>query len=128
MIVLDENIDVFQRQQLDRWGMHFRRIGGEVGRFGMKDCNEVIPLLHALRRPTFFTRDRDFYQPWLRHSGYCLVFLEVVPSQTANYLRRFLRHSAFRTQVQRMGKVVSVHKDGIAYWQVGVDEAQKIEW
>jgi hypothetical protein len=128
MIVLDENIDVFQRQQLDRWGMHFRRIGGEIGRFGMKDCNEVIPLLHALRRPTFFTRDRDFYQPWLRHSGYCLVFLEVAPSQTVNYLRRFLRHPAFRTQAQRMGKVINAHQEGVAYWQVGVDEAQKIEW
>lgn len=128
MIVLDENIDVFQRRQLELWGLHFRRIGGEVGRFGMKDCNEVIPLLHTLRRPTFFTRDRDFYHPRLRHSGYCLVFLEVVPSQTAYYLRRLLRHPTFRTQAQRMGKVISVHKDGIDFWQVGVDEAQKVAW
>ncbi|MCI0525525.1 MAG: hypothetical protein L0Y75_09710 [Acidobacteria bacterium] len=94
----------------------------------MKDRNEIIPLLHTLRRSTFFTRDRDFYLPELRHSGYCLVFLEVAPSQTAHYLRRFLRHPTFRTQAQRMGKVISVHKDGIAYWQVGVDETQKVEW
>jgi hypothetical protein len=128
MIVLDENIDVFQRQQLERWGLHFRRIGGEVGHFGMKDCNEVIPLLHTLRRPTFFTRDRDFYQPWLRHSGYCLVFLEVTPNLAAHYLRHFLRHPEFRTQAQRMGKVINVHQDGISYWQVGMKNVQKIDW
>jgi hypothetical protein len=75
--VLDENIVATQRQLLRSWKIHFRSIGGEVGRAGMKDRDEIIPLLHTLRRPTFFTRDHDFYKADLRHRGYCLVFLDV---------------------------------------------------
>lgn len=41
MIVLDENLDVWQRQRLDSWGIHFRRIGGEIGRFGMDDTTRL---------------------------------------------------------------------------------------
>jgi len=54
--ILDENIVVTQRELLRSWKIHFRRIGGEVGRMGMKDRNEIIPLLHTLRRPTVAVR------------------------------------------------------------------------
>ncbi len=87
MTVLDENIDAVQRHQLRQWKVHFRRIGGDVGRYGMKDRNEIIPLLHSLRHITFFTRDHDFYHPWLRHPNYCLVYLEVTPGETALFVR-----------------------------------------
>jgi len=66
----------------------------------MKDRSEIIPLLHTLRRPTFFTRDHDFYKPDLCHPGYCLVFLDVAFDEAADFIRRFLRHAAFRTQVK----------------------------
>ena len=128
MNVLDENIDQPQREQLDDWKIHVRQIGVEIGRLGMKDRNEVIPLLHTLRRPTFFTRDRDFYHPWLRHPGYCLVFLEVEPNEVASFIRRFLRHPSFRTQVQRVGKLVHVHKNEINFRQVNVNEERKVAW
>lgn len=55
MIVLDENIDEPQRRRLEMWRIRVRQIGVEVGRLGMKDLNEIIPLLHGLRRSTFFT-------------------------------------------------------------------------
>jgi hypothetical protein len=35
MIVLDENIVVSERRRLEARKIHVRRIGGEVGRFGM---------------------------------------------------------------------------------------------
>lgn len=69
MNVLDENIDEPQRQRLEARRIHVRQIGVELGRLGMKDRNEIIPLLHTLRRPTFFTRDCDFYHLELRHAG-----------------------------------------------------------
>jgi hypothetical protein len=47
--ILDENIVATQRELLRSWKIHFRRIGGEVGRMGMKDRDEIIPLLHTLR-------------------------------------------------------------------------------
>jgi hypothetical protein len=128
MNVLDENIVVSQRRLLTSWKIHFRRIGGEVGRLGMDDREEIIPLLHHLRRPTFFTRDQDFYHPWLRHPEYCLVFLEVSPEEAAHYIRHFLRHPSFRTQAQRMGNIVRVHEDGISAWQIGASRAEFLVW
>jgi len=94
----------------------------------MKDRNDIIPLLHTLRRPTFFTRDRDYYQADLRHAGYCLVFLEVTFDEAAEYIRRFLRHPSFRTQAQRMGKVVRVRHSGLSWWEAGGKAERAISW
>lgn len=128
MNILDENIDFDQRARLMKWKIHFRHIGTDMARAGMKDWNDILPLLHHLRRPTFFTRDHDFYHPRLRHPGYCLVYLDVVRKETAQYIRRLLRHPAFRTQAQRMGKVVRVRHSGITYWQIGQHAEHVIGW
>lgn len=74
MIILDENIDLIRRRQLINWKIHVRQIGIEIGHAGMKDFNEIIPLLHSLRRPTFLTRDHDFYSRDLCH-GWVLLGL-----------------------------------------------------
>ena len=90
MIVLDENIDEPQRRRLEMWRIRVKQIGVDVGRLGMKDLNEIIPLLHGLRRSTLFTRDRDFYDPDLAHRNYCLVYLDIEPTETAQFVRAFL--------------------------------------
>jgi hypothetical protein len=128
MNILDENIIASQREQLASWKIHFRRIGGEVGQAGMKDIDEIIPMLHSLRRPTFFTMDEDFYRPQLCHAGYCLVYLDVYPDEAARYIRRFLRFKGFRAQVQRMGKVVRLRHAGLDYRQVGLQKETAIYW
>lgn len=76
MNILDENIPQNQRQLLESWRISIRQIGVNVGRRGMKD-NEIISLLQQARRPSFFTRDEDFFKPQLSHARYCLVFLDV---------------------------------------------------
>jgi hypothetical protein len=126
--VLDENIVATQRQLLDSWRIRSRSIGGEIGRAGMKDRGEIIPLLHSLRRPTFFTRDHDFYKYDLCHRRYCLVFLDVAFDEAAEFIRRFLRHSAFRTQANRMGRVVRVYHTGVSYWQAHNKKAHVLNW
>ncbi len=128
MNVLDENIIAPERERLRTWRIHFWGIGEEVGRLGMKDREEIIPLLHALRQPTFFTRDQGFYRPTLLHPGYCLVYLEVGVDETAEYIRRLLRHQTFRTRSQRMGKVIHVRHKGFSYWQVNMKEASTLRW
>jgi hypothetical protein len=128
MIVLDENIDEPQRRRLEMWRIRVRQIGVEVGRLGMKDLNEIIPLLHGLRRSTFFTRDRDFYDPGLAHRNYCLVYLDIKPTKTAQFVRAFLRRHGFRTQAERLGKVARVHQTGITYWQVGASKRARLRW
>ena len=69
MNVLDENIFELHRQQLEAWSIRVRQVGVDIGKLGMDDREEIIPLLHGLRRPTFFTRDKDFYHRWLSPSG-----------------------------------------------------------
>lgn len=128
MNILDEDIGVSQRRSLKSWKIHFRQIGVEIGRSGLKDRNEVIPLLHHLKHPTFFTRDHGFYHPTLRHREYCLVYLDVWDDEAAQYLRRFLRHPAFRDHVNRMGKVVRVHHSALSYWPVGSEAETTISW
>src|SRR6266498_170925 len=108
MNVVDENIVVSQRERLQSWKIHFRVIGGDLGRSGMKDRNEIIPLLHSLRRITFFTRDHGYYKRDLLHAGYCLVWLDIAFDEAAEYIRRLLRHPAFRSEAQRIGRVVRV--------------------
>jgi hypothetical protein len=73
MNILDENIPKPQRELLEGRRISVRQVGVNVGRKGLLD-EEVISLLQHLRQPTFFTRDSDFYQRPLCHSGYCLVY------------------------------------------------------
>jgi hypothetical protein len=126
--ILDEDISIDECERLRARKIHFRQIGKGVGRLGMKDRADIIPLLHALRRPTFFTRDHGFYHTSLLHPAYCLVYLDVAFDEIAEFIRRFLRHPAFRTQAQRMGKVVRVYHGGVSYWQVNVKKAQALRW
>ncbi len=128
MIFLDENIIVPERERLRASRIHCRHVGHDVGRQGMKDINEVIPLLHSFRRTTFFTRDRDFYDPTLLHTGYCLVYMNTAVDEVADYVRRFLRHAEFRTQSQRMSKIVRLHQSGINYWQIDLKGERFLSW
>ena len=128
MNILDENIIAPERERLRGWRIHFRYIGQDIGHSRMKDRDEIIPLLHSLRRPTFFTRDHGFYDPKLLHPGYCLVHLDAQVDETAEYVRRFLRHSTFRTQAQRIGKIVRVHDNGMTFWQLRGREARTLPW
>jgi hypothetical protein len=126
--ILDENIGVDQRKKLRALKVRFQQVGYEVGRRGMKDREQVIPLLHGLKRPTLFTRDVDFFKRDLCHAGYCLVWLDVFADETAEYIRRFLRHKSFRTQSRRLGKVVRLRHSGLSYWQTGDDAEHALSW
>src|SRR6187551_3683689 len=101
MIVLDENLPASQRLLLRTWRIRTRQIGDEFGRAGMSD-DDIIPLLHSLSRPTFFTRDRDFLQPWMCHPAYCIVHLDVGQYEAASFIRRVLRHPSLNTRAKRI--------------------------
>ena len=98
------------------WRIRARQIGSDVGRAGMGD-DEIIPLLHALDHPTFFTRDRDFLQPWLCHPSYCLVYLDVGQFEAASFVRRVLRHRELNTRAKRSGTVIRASHDRLALWR-----------
>ena len=93
----------------------------------MKD-SEIIPVLHALKSPTFFTLDSDFYERHLCHPGYCLAYLDVEDDEAAALIRRFLRHPSFDTQVKRMGKVVRIRSARLRIWQMRSQREQELKW
>ena len=127
MNVLDENIIRSQREKLRQWRIPFRQIGEEVAHSGAQD-SEIIPLLLRLKKPTFFTRDFDYFRPQLEHPRYCLVWLNVRADKAAFYVRRFLRHPHFRTHEQRLDRIVRVHVEGVEYWKHGQAERLFIGW
>ncbi|HXU36281.1 MAG TPA: hypothetical protein VN937_07935 [Blastocatellia bacterium] len=128
MNILDENIDSVARERLRWLKIPFRHTGSDIGHSGMKDLNEVIPLLHSLKHPTFFTRDKDFYARTLLHAQYCLVHLDVQPGESADYIARFLRHRHFRTRVDTIGKVVRVRRSGVSYFERHYDRTRRVRW
>ena len=115
MNVLDENITRDQADLLSLWRIRHRSISRDLHAQGISDEN-IIPLLLRLKKPTFFTRDFDFFDRSLPHSRYAIVWLEVDRNETAYFIRRFLRDSRFSQSAQRLGKVIRVHPHGIDYW------------
>lgn len=127
MIILDENLPNSQREHLEAWRISFRQIPFEIGREGMKD-DEIIPLLHQLNEPTFFTLDDDFFHPRFRHPKHCLVHLDVGGKEAAEYIRRTLKHPDFNTKAKRMGCVVRVSPTGLSVWKIHAEEKTFFAW
>jgi hypothetical protein len=125
--LLDENFPEDQQPLLRQWHIPFRQVGRELARPGAQDA-DLLTLLHRQRRATFFTQDRDFFHPRLCHAVYCLAFLDVRVDDTADFLRRFLRHRRFDSAVKRMGLVARVHHDGVHFWQRNRRTLQFTEW
>ena len=127
MNILDENITNSQRKHLESWRIPFRQIPFEVGREGMKD-DEIIPMLHQLNDPTFFTLDDDFFHPRFRHPKYCLVHLDVHGQDAAEYIRRTLKHPDFDTKAKRMGRIIRVSPTGLSVWKIHAEEKESFTW
>ena len=127
MNILDENMLASQRHLLRGWRIAFRQVAHEVGRQGMDDA-EIIPLLHSLRQPTFFTLDGDFCERSPCHARYCLVYLDVRRSEAAIFVRRLLRHAEFDTEAKRMGAVIRVSHVGLSVWRLHAEEETFLEW
>jgi len=127
MNILDENVPESQRSLLRGRRVPIRQIGEDLGRKGMKD-DEMIPLLHQLDRPTFFTLDGDFYDRTLCHERYCLVHLDVEEEMVAEYVRRVLRHRALNSKAKRMGRAIRVLATGLTVWRVHEEQEGHLSW
>lgn len=128
MILLDENIVEDQCQLLRSWRIRCRQIGQDVGKQGMKDDQDVIPLLHKLAYPTFVTRDLGFYDGDWCHESYAIICLAVSQNEVARFVRRFLRHPSFDTKAKRMGCVVRVGPTDLRVWRLKAEQVETIDW
>jgi hypothetical protein len=125
--LLDENVPESERRRLLDWRVRVRQIGVDVGYQGLKD-DQIVPLLITLRRVTFFSLDSDYYKPHLRHADYSLVFLAVGQYQTAEFVRRFLRHPAFDTLAKRLGKVIRLSPAAVHFFRLHGDREEAVAW
>jgi hypothetical protein len=125
--VLDENVPRDQAELLRSWAIPFRSISRDLGYQGIQD-EDVPRLLHRLKRPTFLTRDGDFFRRELAHARYALVWFDIAAEQTAFFIRRFLKHSAFKHGSQRLGKVVRVSPVQIEFWKRNSVDLTKVQW
>ena len=127
MNILDENIIASQRQRLRSWRIPVRQIGVDIARKGLQD-EEILPFLHHLRRPTFFTRDRGFYRREVCHRRYGIVYLALASDEVAIFVRRVLRHSRLSTQAKRLGTVVRASHRGLGLWRLHAQAEEVILW
>jgi hypothetical protein len=125
--VLDENVIESQCQLLRKWRIRFRQIGVDFGQAGIQD-DDLVRLLHRSRNVTFFTRDDDFSEQRLCHAAYCIVVLDVGQYEVASFTRRVLRHARFRTNAQRMGKVLTASQNLIRCYSAGTSDVELIQW
>jgi hypothetical protein len=125
--LLDENITRDQADLLAQWRIHFRSISRDLGCQGIHDDN-IIPLLLRLKQPTLLTRDGDFFERRLMHARYALAWFDVESGETAFFIRRFLSHPLFRTNGQRLGRVIHVQPRGIEYWAKGSERLIQTHW
>ena len=127
MIVLDENILESQRTQLIARRIHLCQIGHDLARYGTQD-EVILPILRTLRRPTFVTWDRDFFDRTLCSHRFCLVYMDVRQTEIAEYTRRLLRHPDFKTWSQRKGCVLRVAPNGISVWRAHASRVVRYRW
>ena len=84
MNILDENIPEAQRQLLEGRRIRVKQVGQDIGRQGMKDKEQIIPLLRSLGRPVLFTRDLGLFERRLCHRSYGIVCLAVGADEAAS--------------------------------------------
>ncbi len=127
MNLLDENIPLDQRDILRAWRIRCRVVGQDIARLSIAD-DTILLLLHRLKQPTFFTRDKDFFLRDLCHPAYGLVWLDTAAEEAALFIRRVIRHPRFHTKASRMGVVARAHHDGIQFWQRRRTALQRTAW
>ena len=108
-------------------GIRTRKVGVELAAKGTDDA-DLIPILHSLAEPTFFTHDRDFWCQSLVHPAYCIVWLDMEDVEAAAYIRLFLRHPDFKTHAQRLGRVVRVHSDSLTFFDSRHGKLKRTTW
>ncbi|MCX7014425.1 MAG: hypothetical protein NTW86_18065 [Candidatus Sumerlaeota bacterium] len=116
-----------QRERLRAWRIPVRQIGHDLAHKGLQDA-EILPFLHHLQRPTFFTRDLGFYAREICHARYGIVCLAAAPDEAGVFIRRVLRHPRLNTQAKRMGTVARASRRGVSLWRLRAEVEEFLLW
>lgn len=127
MRILDENVVESQRREFLLHGLHVRQVGHEIARQGTGD-DDVIRLLHRLRRPTLLTRDLKLFNSRLCHPRYCIVVLDVERADFFAYALRLLDHRDFNTSVKRIGLAIRAGEQTVRVWKFKRNTQRVMDW
>lgn len=133
MIVLDEQLLSYGlRQHVLQW---YRGTVIDITQLrpGTVIRDEAIPLLlRAARRPTFVTINvADFWQRMSPEARFCIVCVAVPHSralEVSSLVRRLLTLAPFRTQNQRLGKMVRISQRQVQYYTTADRTVQRLDW
>ena len=132
MIVLDENLDEGRvREPLASRSKGKVIFVRDLRRGIIKD--EAVPALLCQHRGAMFITINvtDFWRCVPAHERYCILCLPLPTerqSEIPDLVLKFMRHPAFRTKRQRMGKVVRITESEITYYGTAQPFLQKLAW
>lgn len=104
------------------------RIGLDIGLPSWDDKQEILRYLHRSKQVTFFTRDSDFFRYRLSHPNHSIVVVDIALTETAETIRRFLRHPHFKTKAQRINKVIKLLPKRIIWFEGGKRTRKQMNW
>jgi hypothetical protein len=133
MIVLDEQLLSYGlRQQMVQW---YR--GAVIAITQLRPDtvirDEAIPmLLRSARRPTFVTINvADFWQRVAPDARFCMVCVAVPDRRALEVsvlVRRLFALAPFRTQNQRLGKMIRISQRQVQYYTTADRTVQRLDW
>jgi hypothetical protein len=133
MIVLDEQLLSYGlRQQVAQW---YRGAVIAITQLRPETVirDEAIPmLLRAARRPTCVTINvADFWQRVPPEPRFCMVCVAVPHTRALEVsvlVRRLFALTPFRTQAQRLGKMVRVSRRQVQYYTTADRTLHRLDW
>jgi len=132
VIVLDENLD----EQRVRKPIALRHRGKVCSirdlRPGSVIKDEAIPSLLIEHRATFLTSNAaDFWRCVSGHPRYCVICFPVPNERQSEIPSLFLalhRHPHFRTERQRLGKILRVTSSDILFYEGSRAQITRLTW
>jgi len=125
--IFDENFPAFAMHTVRQKVASVVQIGQDWGENGWLDVEEILPQLHG-SRATFHTLDAGLFKRRYCHGSYCIVYYDVLETELGKWVIKFLKHHNFRTQVQRLSKVIRISPTKLTYWELHAYAIRKTEW
>jgi hypothetical protein len=125
--IFDENFPASAMHLIRQRIASVTQVGQDWGESGWLDVEQILPHLHGLK-VTFHTLDAGLFKRRYTHSSYCLVYYDVPEAELGDWVIKFLRHHDFKTQAQRLGKVIKVKPSKLVYGELHAPRMKEVDW
>lgn len=132
MVILDEQLlGRNLEKEIGRWYQGTVRFITDLRPYTVIKDDAIPKLLQQENQPTFVTiNERDFWRKIQASHRYCAVCFALPDSRVHEIpltLRELLQHSSFNTKAKRMGTVIRVTNQEVAYYTVSLKAVQTVD-